>query len=195
MERQSTCHLNGDGRIAAPDRLALKLQNLIALRSKKGLSSAATQAVALANISTLLTGISDEERVQLVDFPDLNGRTPLILAAMLDDRPLAEMLVAHGAGAEWGLSAGRDVGGLTALMHALRLGHTGVADVLVAAGATLAPADTLTVQNLGVSASAVAASGAPAAALEAPGGHFGRGGLPWTGSGHTPDMSNRSEAG
>lgn len=175
LPRQSFCHVAGDGRLPDPGRLTLKVQELVSRRAKDGLYGTLEREVALANLTALLANLSAEESLSAMTMANRNGRTPLIHAAMLGDAAALPVLWQHGASADSGASTSRDAGGFTALMHALRLGHSDVVSWLVGtAGAALSPVDAEVLQGLGVDV-----AGVPRAALRAAPEYLGRGGLTW----------------
>merc|ERR1712203_571983 len=107
--------------------------------------------MALGNLTFELGNMTAEQSLAAVTMPGRNGRTPLILAAMVGDERVPPLLWQYGAGVGFNASAARDAGGLTPLMHALRLGHGAVVDWLVTqAGAALTPGDAKILTNLGV---------------------------------------------
>jgi len=119
--------------------------------------------------------MSDVDRRSVVEWPDQNGRTPLIMAAMLGDVPLLDVLWQHGAGAA-NATAARDAEGFTALMHALRLENVDAANWLVAQSkSTLSTHDAKVLEVYGVDL-----TGVPNATFQPVDEYLGGGGLAWT---------------
>jgi len=175
LPRQSYCHVAGDGRIPDRGRSALRIGELVVKCSRDSLFTSEHRNEALAELSTLLANMTAEERVSVLTMPDQNGRTPIILAAIIGDMPLVALLWTNGAGAGHRASTMRDAEGFTALMHALRHDNAEVTSWLtIVAQATLAPADVKVLESMGVDVSGVPVAG-PYAADE----HLGRGGLGW----------------
>jgi len=173
--RQSYCHVAGDGRIPERDRLTLFVSDFIAKRSTGGLTVPIEQDQALRNLSQELTNMSAADRQHVLAFPDRNGRPPLILAAMLGDVPLLEVLWQGGAGAV-NTTAARDLDGFTALMHALRLGNDPAASWLVAqSNASLSAHDASVLEGFGVDL-----TGVPLWEFQQAPEYLGNGGLAWT---------------
>jgi hypothetical protein len=118
------------------------------------------------------------ERQDVLSMVDRNGRTPLILAAMIGDVEFLQLLWDHGADI-YNASVSRDTGGFTALMRGVQLGHSGAVAWLVGvAEAKLTPSDVATLDSLGGLGGA-----APVAhynATEAAPAYLGRGGITWT---------------
>lgn len=176
LPRQSYCHVAGDGRLPDRGRAALRIAALVVQCSRDSLYSLEQRHMALAALSELLGNMTAEERLGALTMPDHNGRPPLILAAIIGDGPLLDLLWRNGAGGGRHASVLRDAEGFTALMHSLRLGNSNSTSWLVSqADATLAPADAQLLQRLGADVSGVPVAAAPEPAAE----HLGRGGLGW----------------
>eukprot|EP00928_Gymnodinium_smaydae_P046259 TRINITY_DN30816_c0_g1_i1.p1 TRINITY_DN30816_c0_g1~~TRINITY_DN30816_c0_g1_i1.p1 ORF type:complete len:525 (+),score=93.37 TRINITY_DN30816_c0_g1_i1:158-1732(+) len=146
FERQSYCHVSGDGR--TPDRTwrAQRLAQLVSLRGASGEAQAVRDG-ALAELADELGNLTAEERAAALGEVDRNGRTPLLAAALLGDEPLLRVLWIDG-GLDASALAARDVEGYTPLMRALQLGHAAAAAWLVAsAGARLSADDAAVLQR------------------------------------------------
>lgn len=102
--------------------------------------SPAAQAEALVNLTTYLASMPAEDKPLAVTMPDLNRRNPLMLAAMNNDVAAGQVLWAHGANEEASL-LDNDLDGYTALMLAIRLGHTAFAQWLYQMGVSLLDSD------------------------------------------------------
>ncbi|CAE8621650.1 unnamed protein product [Polarella glacialis] len=180
FKRQSYCHVPGDGRSPDPGAFSQQVVSLVLLRGRSGQASTAQREAALVNLTAFLSSLTAEECLGSLTDLDGNGRTPMILAAMLGDMPLLRALwgacpsmidgpVAHNA------SAARDAGGFTSLMHTVLLDRTDATAWLLAAGAKLTLGDATALQDHGIDT-----TGLPIRALfEAPA-YLGRGGLTWT---------------
>lgn len=173
---QSYCHVAGDGR--PPDRTALELRigSLAVQRGRQALFTETEQAAALVAIGAVLGNASAFERHQALTAVDRNGRTPLIVAGMLGDVPLLEVLWQHSdEGSPVRNAVGAyDAGGFSALMHAVQLGHTAAVVWLVEAGARLSPSDARILSDNGADI-----DGLLVAAIDPAPAYLGRGGFPW----------------
>lgn len=173
LPRQAFCHVAGDGRIPNRDKEALAVADLLARRNTGGRTLPASQDHVLGKLSEMLDGLEAEVVASVLSLPDENGRTPLMRAAMVDDVPLLEVLDANGIG---DTLAARDLGGFTALMHALRFDNQDATQWLVdIAGAALYPGDAETMEGLGVDI-----SGIPMDTAQPSTDFIGGGGLTWT---------------
>ncbi|CAE7252375.1 unnamed protein product [Symbiodinium natans] len=172
FERQSYCHVAGDGRVPDRTATAARVEQLIDLRGPRG---DAVRSQALADLGMILGNLTAEEAAGNLTMIDHNGRGPLHKAAMLDDVPLLDVLLQFGGADPATMDGARDADGFTALMQALLLNNTDASDWLVANGATVTQADLDLLAMRGVESSlpAAAASAAPA--------YLGRSSFPWTG--------------
>jgi hypothetical protein len=173
IPHQSFCHVAGDGRL--PDRPVREraFGDMLKQRSHNTAVTQEDQTTALSAIHKELASLSAIERLGLLTHPDQNARTPLMMAAMLGDTLVLDILWKHGANST---VAARDVGGFTALMHALELGRSAAALWLTStAGATLAPGDVSSLLDRGVNI-----SGIPVAPLQKAAHYLGRGGVTWS---------------
>eukprot|EP00931_Biecheleriopsis_adriatica_P091409 TRINITY_DN65293_c0_g1_i1.p1 TRINITY_DN65293_c0_g1~~TRINITY_DN65293_c0_g1_i1.p1 ORF type:complete len:569 (-),score=88.56 TRINITY_DN65293_c0_g1_i1:99-1805(-) len=176
--RQSYCHMAGDGRV--PDRTsdALSVASLVLERGQYGLRSEVQREEALSNLSILLSSMSPEESLKSLTMPDSNGRTPMLMAAMMGDVELLDLLWQHGVGNDAAASAVRDSGGFTALMHALLLDRTDAVSWLVAKNASLTSADMDILRDRGVELGGIENLTVDAQ-LEMPAAYLGRGSWTW----------------
>lgn len=175
LPRQSFCHIAGDGRMPDKDRAAVSIGELVARSGSSGLTTPSERAQALGNLTLELDNLSEPDRRSALSWPDRNGRTPLIMAAMTGDVPLLEVLWQSGANTTEA-NAARDLEGFTPLMHALRLGHSAAATWLVAAtNASLATADMVVLERFGLDL-----TGVPSAPFRPAPEYLGGGGLAWT---------------
>lgn len=174
LPRQSFCHVAGDGRIPDRDRASLMVGDLVTRRAA-GFRTAAAQDRALARLSEELANMTEPDRRSVLSLPDKNGRTPLLMAAMMGDVPLLEVLWWSGANATAATTA-RDLEGFTALMQALRFEHTSATAWLAGvAKASLSEHDASVLEGLGVDL-----AGVPVAQLQLAPEYLGGGGITWT---------------
>jgi len=175
--RQSYCHVAGDGRVPDRTQIALRVASLINER-QPGLRRTAARDAALVDLTVLLDNLTaaNESTLASLTMVDANGRTPLMMAVMMGDLELLDLLALHGA-AGVNASTARDNGGFSAIMHALLLEQEDAVTWLIADGATLTEADIVVLEGRGVDVSGVPPS--PSEHLVAPA-YLGRGSLSWT---------------
>lgn len=185
LTRQSFCHVAGDGRPPDRSRAAERVAQLLAQRQVGSFATSAARAGALGELAALLSSMSSADARDVMSLPDRNGRTAAILAAMRGDVPALQALWAAGLNATDAAAVSRDVGGMTALMHALRLGRApAVAWLVGTAAAALALGDAERLEQVGINI-----SGVPVAALRPAPEYLGVGGFTWSHSsgGHFVD--------
>jgi len=175
LPRQSFCHRAGDGRPPDPSRQAIRIHELIKQRQPDTFFSLEDQAYTLNNLTQTLANLSPQEALEAVTMVNRDGRTAFIVAAMVGDVPSMQVV--------WGYihlttnaSTARDVGGYTALMHAVRFNYTAAVAWLVnSAKATLTASDAQRLEQL-----MVPTKGLPIGALQPAREYLGRGGLTWS---------------
>eukprot|EP00930_Biecheleria_cincta_P004503 TRINITY_DN105412_c0_g1_i1.p1 TRINITY_DN105412_c0_g1~~TRINITY_DN105412_c0_g1_i1.p1 ORF type:complete len:577 (-),score=71.86 TRINITY_DN105412_c0_g1_i1:65-1795(-) len=173
FSQQSFCHVAGDGRLPDRSQAALRVSTLVLQRRQRGFAPEAMRQAALGNLTELLDQMTEEERNASTTMLDTNGRTPLMLAAMMGDVPLLKLLWVRGGASD--ASAARDADGFTALMLAMLLDSPEAAEWLGQVGMRLTSADVSVLQDRGVDV-----PGLQTGPLEQAPAYLGRGGLSWT---------------
>lgn len=171
--QQSFCHVAGDGRVPDRSQGALQVSTLVLQRGQRGFAPETMRQAALGNLTELLDSMTAEERNASTTMLDANGRTPLMLAAMMGDVPLLELLWGRGAASH--ASAARDADGFNALMLAMLLDSPEAAEWLDQVGMHLTSADVAVLQDRGVDV-----PDPQTGPLEQAPAYLGRGGLSWT---------------